>query len=119
MGIKIQKKIISSLSSLLHKIKIVKEPEDPAKAASLKLRQYFLMLHKRNKGKSKKVSVPVKYTMFLEPCPYLSVYVDGDENLPIKQKLFYSFRLAYFQYMRALKNHRTIEAKKNRAVLLT
>jgi hypothetical protein len=109
---------MENLRSLLPKVKVLKHPEDRILAAKHKLREYFLMLHKRNTIK-RKFSTPPKFTLFLEPCPMLCIYDSKDDTLPMEKVYYTSFRIAYRQYMRALDAHKSTQAKKRRASLLT
>jgi hypothetical protein len=102
------------LQHLLPKIRYAKEPTDHKKEANVKLREYFKTFYKRSK-RGRSLYTPPKFTMFLEPCPYLSVYMEGDDKLPMKKLFFSGFRVAYRQYMTALTKHKKEEAKKRRA----
>jgi len=108
---------INPLHALLPKIKIIKEPPDHTKEAGLRLREYFKMFHKRRKI-VRVIPNPPKYTLFLEPFPYLLPYIEEDEKYPLKREFYSSFRVVYRRYMNALKEHKKVETKKNRASLI-
>jgi hypothetical protein len=111
--------MIPDLNSLLPKVRLAKQPKDPRKEAGLKLREYFHSFYRRKLKHGRSLPIPPKFTLFLEPCPYLSIYMEMDEKLPMKKLHFTSFRIAYRQYMNLLKKHKANESRKNKASLLT
>lgn len=105
------------LRKILPKVKVIPIPKDSKREAELKLREYFKLFRKRIKIKRKIPATP-KFTMYTEPFPYLLVYQPEDEKIPLKKEYYTSFRVAYRRYMNALIKHKSVQAKKNRAVLL-
>lgn len=65
-------------------------------ADKLAVRAFFDALKKKRPRKLKeKPEVEIRYTLFLEPVPYLCLYTDGDEDLVEFKPIFFdSFREA-------------------------
>jgi hypothetical protein len=108
---------MNPLHSILPKVKVIRDPKDTKLEAQLNLRKYFHLFTKRSKIK-RKIPPEPKFTLYIEPFPYLLVYQPEDEDIKVKKEYYTSFRTAYRRYMLALQKHRSIEAKKNKATLL-
>lgn len=105
------------LQDLLPKIKVIREPPDQRKEAAKKLRQYFKMFHKRRNIR-RVLPTPPKYTVFMEPFPYLLSYISEDEKSPFKPEFYTSFRVAHRRYMTALRELLKQSGKKTRASMI-
>lgn len=108
----------ADLQKLLAKVKVIPPLVDEADQAALKLRTYFTMLGKRRKGQGRSLPIPPKYTLYLEPCPFLFVYRPEDDKTVLKNIKFTSFRTAYRQYMNALKAFKKEASRKNKASMI-
>lgn len=108
---------INPLHDILPKVKIIKEPPDHKAEAAKKLREYFKTFNTRRKIK-RVIPPEPKFTLFLEPIPYLLNYIKEDDKWPHKKEFYTSFRVAYRRYMKALNEYRSKEVKKNKATLL-
>lgn len=89
---------------LLPKVKIahVSETlEEKEQRIKENLRHYFSLFHKR-RTKRPLTKDGLRFTLFMEPVPYLSLYRKGDESLPMEKNFFTSFRTARYQWIRAI-----------------
>ena len=107
----------SSLKTLLAKVRVIRPSKDPQIEAQLKLREYFKLFNKR-KRITRKIAASPKFTLYLEPFPYLLVYQPEDEDIKLKKEYYTSFRTAYRRHMNALIKHKSLASKKNKATLL-
>jgi hypothetical protein len=105
------------LTTLLHKVKTIKAPQPlPIK---VNLREFFKTYWKRSKVRYKKKGIPPKYTLFTEPFPYLAVYAEKDESLPMKSIQYTSFRKAQRMYIISLSKYLKAERSKRKASDIT
>jgi len=96
---------MNDLYKLLPKVKVIKTttPEEQVEKAKDTLREYFKTFHKRRKIKPPE---ELRFTLFMEPVPYLTVYRKGDEELPMNKLFFTSFRRARWQWIKAIEKWR-------------
>lgn len=106
----------------LHKIYIANEENAKSKMVDpayekygdkFALRAFFHKIRKKREMPLKEDTMKIKFTVFLEPVPYLCVYRDGDEELEeFKPVFFENFRHARHLFVSMLdiwyKKHRSM-----------
>ena len=85
------------------KIAMLPDPAYKEYGTKLALRSFFNKVTNARRPPSKVKDWEIKFTLFLEPVPYLCLYQEGDEELTEFQPVFYdSFRLARYTFVKLL-----------------